>query len=448
MNMRPASGLLSLIFMAAAVVSAQTPSGTPAATTVQPAAPLLTLNREQAEQLAIKNNPNISVSKLLALAQHQVVREVRSRELPDLQGTLAAVQPNDSANRISGIGLTAPRIIQHFGAGVELSQLITDFGRTSNFVASSKYSELAQTANAQATVDDIVLATDQAFYTALEAQATLRVAHQTESARLTVSNQITALTNSKLKSTLDQSFAEVALSQSRLLVLDAQNNLDASFAQLNQILGLGKTESFTLLDDATPLPPPPQDSAGLIQAALQQRPDLAALQADQQAADKFRLAQRDQMLPTVSALAAVGGTPVGEPHDFAQRWYGAAGLSVEIPIFNGFRYNADTQEAALRTRAAGERVRDLRDRITRDVITSALSARTAFQRVTVTAELLKQSNLALNLAQTRYQLGISSIVELSQAQLQQTEAAIADANAHYQYRFAISALAFQTGSHP
>jgi len=46
---------------------------------------------------------------------------------------------------------------------------------------------------------------------------------------------------SKLKSTLDQSFAEVNLSQAQLLVLDARNNLDAALAQLNSILGLETT---------------------------------------------------------------------------------------------------------------------------------------------------------------------------------------------------------------
>lgn len=408
----------------------------------------MSLTLQQAEHLALQHNPNITISKLLALAQHQIVRQVRSRELPQLQGSFAAVQPNDSANRISGLGLTAPRIIQHVGAGLELSQLITDFGRSSNLAASSRYSEQAQIASARATEEDILLATDQAFYAALEAQATLGVARETESARQTVSNQITALTNSKLKSTLDQSFAAVALSQAQLLVLDAQNNLDASFAALNQLIALPSPTAFTLVDDTTPLPPPPMDSASLVQAALQQRPDLVALKEDQQAAESFRRAQRDQMLPTVSALATVGGTPSGDTQYFPQNWYGAAGLSVNVPIFNGFRYSAESQEAALRTQAAGERVRDLRDRITRDVVTSWLATNTAFQRANVTAQLLRQSNLALDLAKTRYQLGISSIVELSQAQLQQTEAAIADANARYQYRAATAALNFQAGTHP
>jgi len=53
----------------------------------------------------------------------------------------------------------------------------------------------------------------------------------------------------------------------------------------------------------------------------------------------------------------------------------------------------------------------------------------------VTQELLKQANLSLQLAQTRYQIGLSSIVELSQAQYQQTDAAISNTNAEYQYRW-------------
>lgn len=84
----------------------------------------------------------------------------------------------------------------------------------------------------------------------------------------------------------------------------------------------------------------------------------------------------------------------------------------------------------------------------RDVRTAWLSANTAFQRVSVAEELAKQAELALNLAQGRYKLGLSSIVELSQAQLQQTDAAIGFVNAQYQYRLTLSALNFEIGAQP
>ena len=80
--------------------------------------------------------------------------------------------------------------------------------------------------------------------------------------------------------------------------------------------------------------------------------------------------------------------------------------------------------------------------------TAWLQVKTAYQRIAVTAQLLKQANLSLQLAQTRYQLGLSSIVELSQAQLQQTSAAIDNTNAQYQYRLSLAALNYQIGANP
>jgi outer membrane protein len=121
---------------------------------------------------------------------------------------------------------------------------------------------------------------------------------------------------------------------------------------------------------------------------------------------------------------------------------------VSVPIFNGFRLTAQASEAALQSKAATEQTRALRNQVVRDVRTAWLNANTAMQRVAVTTELLKQANTALDLAKTRYDLGLSSIVELSQAELQQTEAAIGNANARSQYNFAISTINFQTGVQP
>jgi outer membrane protein len=84
----------------------------------------------------------------------------------------------------------------------------------------------------------------------------------------------------------------------------------------------------------------------------------------------------------------------------------------------------------------------------RDVRNAWLQANTAYQRIAVTAQLLKQADMSLQLAQTRYQLGLSSIVELSQAQLQQTSAAVDNTNAQYQYRLAVATLNYQIGATP
>jgi outer membrane protein len=402
------------------------------------------LTRQDAERIALANNPRIRISDLIARVQHQVVRERRADELPNLNGNITAVEANEGS-RISSGTLTASVLLEHAGMGVQLTQLITDFGHTANLVASAKLQEKARLADAEASRQEIILATDQAFFAVVEAQETLKVATQTVSARQALTDQVTALTSAKLKSDLDSSFAQVNLSQAKLLQLDAQNNLDGSRASLSAVLGYEKQMNFELIDDTNSLPPLPPDSDALIEQAIQNRPDLQSLKLSEQAAHRFSKAQHEQLLPTINALGLVGGTPVGSSQYFNSNWYGAVGGNVSVPIFNGFRLSAQASEATLQAKAASEQTRALREQVARDVRTAWLNANTASQRVAVTHQLLKQANTALDLAKTRYDLGLSSIVELSQAELQQTEAAIGNANARSQYGLAISTLNFQVG---
>src|ERR1700678_822119 len=278
------------------VASAEAPNGA------------MRVKRPQTEQLAIQNNPRVSVGRLLALAQHQIYREARAAELPNFNGAITAVDANEGS-RIGAGALTTSRLLQHAGAGVTLNQLITDFGRTTNLVSSSKLLEKAQQANALATTEDIVMATDQAFYNALQAEALLKVAEQTVTTRQSVEHQIDELTKNKLKSDLDLSFAQVNLSQAKLLQLDAQNNVDSTVAALSAVLGFDKQVRYELTDEDGSSPSPPPDVDVLVNTAMQQRPDLQSLTYNQQAREKFRRAQREQLLPTISALGTAGVTP-------------------------------------------------------------------------------------------------------------------------------------------
>jgi outer membrane protein len=417
----------------------------PATTPANPGQP--TLTRDQAEQMAIRNNPRISVGKLEALAEHQVYREAKSAELPSSTAAITAMDAEE-ASRIGAGSLTSSRLLEHAGAGANVTQLIYDFGHTHNRVLSRKFAEKAADANAQATTEEIVLATDQAFYNALTAQAELNVAQQTVSTRQTTDSQVGQMTKNKLKSTLDLSFADVDLSQAKLLQLDAQNNAETAMAALDAVLGFDHNVTYALVEGNAAPPPPPPSEQPLIQEALQQRPDLQALTLDTQSAQKFERSQWDQLLPSLSAAGTVGIIPVHPGTYYTTNWWGAVGGNIDIPLFNGFLYTSQAREARYRTQAASENARDLRDRVVRDVRTAWLEANMSWQRMAVTAQLVQQANLAMNLAQTRYKLGLSSIVELSQAQLRQTSAQIQDTSARYQYRLALSTLNYETGATP
>jgi outer membrane protein len=418
-------------------LSGSTQQVSPASSNNQPTS----LSLKEAEALALKNNPQISAARLIALASQQVAREARSNLWPTATADLTAVDSRDNS-RITAGGLNNPIIYQRAAAGVVVSQLITDFGRTRNLGASASFAAKAEDQNAVATKEQVLLAVNQAFYNALQAHAILTVAQQTVSARQTVADQVGALYQSKLKSQLDFSFANVNLAQAKLLLLDAENNENAALATVSAVLGYANAQNFQLVEDTTPVTAPPGNVDELLSQAFVNRPEILALGFQYQSATKFQTAERDLMLPNIRALGAVGDTPVRNP--VLSNWYGAVGVNVEIPLFNGFLYSARSREASLRAQATQDRLRDLRDRISRDVRTSWLNANTAYQRLAVTQQLLDQANLALDLAQTRYKLGLSSIVELSQAQLQQTQAQISNVQAGSDYRLALAVLRYET----
>ncbi|MGC1451942.1 MAG: TolC family protein [Candidatus Sulfotelmatobacter sp.] len=400
-----------------------------------------TLSLKDAQALALKNNPQISVARLTALASLQVTREVRSSLWPTATVSLTAVEANPGTRLTAG-ALNNPILYQRAAAGAMVSQLLTDFGRTTNLVSSANLAAKAENQNALATKEQILLAVGQAFYNSLQTHAVFTVAQQTVKERQTVADQVDALFRSKLKSQLDLSFANVNLAQAKLLLLDAQNNENAALASLSAVLGFSNLQSFQLVEDSAPSAPPPGNVDDLISTAFTMRPEILALELQSESARKFQTAERDLLFPDIRALGVVGDTPVRNP--VISSWYGAVGVNVNIPVFNGFLYPARAREASLRAQAAQERLRDLRDRISRDVRTSWLNATTAYDRLAVTQQLLDQANLALNLAQSRYNLGLGSIVELSQAQLQLTQAQISDAQAGYDYRLSLAVLQYQT----
>jgi len=397
------------------------------------------LTLSQAEALALKNNPQITIGKLRALVARQYVREARSALLPNAYLSVTAVDANPGSRLAAG-GLNNSILFSRAAAGAAASQLITDFGRSTNLLSSSDYLAKAEDQNSAATTAQIILAVDQAFYNVLETKALVAVALQTVDSRQILVDKIKALTDAKLKSELDLSFTRVDLARGKLLLLEAHNNYQTSLAALSAILGYPDEQDFQLIEEQTAIAAPAPDVLPLIQQALQQRPEVLALQDEVQAAQKFGSAEHDLWRPTVNALGVVGVAPVRDNN--IRNWYGAVGLNINIPVFNGFLFNARAQAADLQTELNRQKLAGLRNNIARDVRTSWQDTARAYERLSVTQQLREQASLAFDLAQSRYNLGLGSIVEFSQAELQKTEADIADTDANYQYRLTQMVLAY------
>jgi outer membrane protein len=399
------------------------------------------LSLKDAEQRALAGHPGVLAARSAALAAREAVGEVKSAYWPTIYGSVTGAAAQD-ATRITAGALNNPSVFDRFALGITASQLVTDFGRTSDLVRTQKLRAGAQEQDVTLLRGEVLLDVDRAYFDALRAQAVLRVAEQTVEARQLVVDQVSALAASALKSGLDLSFARVNLSQAQLLRVQADGDVQVSFAALATAMGEPQTATYRLVDE--PLPPLSQDdAAAVIVQALRDRPDVAAGRLQAQAASTFADAEHALLRPTVAAVGTAGVTPY---HDTVLGdHYAAAGFNVTVPVFNGGLYSARRSEATFRAEVAADALRDLENHVARDVTMAWVQVRTGYQRVDLTRQLLAQATDALDLAEQRYTLGLSSIVELTQAQLNKTEAEIADATARYDYQAKTSALRFQAG---
>jgi outer membrane protein len=440
---KPALHLALMFALLGTRGTAQEQPSVPMGTSTAASADEKLLTMQEAEAIGVRNNPQITVGKLRALQSREFVREARSALMPEVNLSVTAVDSN-SGSRIAAGSLTNPILFPRAAAGATVNQLITDFGRTSNLVSSSEFHARAEDQNAQATQQDIVLAVDEAFYNTLETHALLQVAEDTVKTRQTLVDQVQALTDAKLRSDLDLSFGKVDLARAKLLLLESNNNYEASLSTLSAVLGYRDRQNFRAAEpDQQPSAPPLLDATQLIQKAMQMRPEIQAMQNEVTAAEKFGRSEHDLWWPTVNATGVVGQAPVRDDH--IPSWYGGVGVNINIPVFNGFLFNARAKSADFETEMKRKKLQDMEDNLARDVRNSWLDTQKAYARLTVTQQLREQANLALELAQARYKLGLSSIVEFSQAELQKTDADLQDTDARYQYRLTQIILAYQMG---
>ncbi len=134
------------------------------------------LTLKEAREIALRNHPRISEAELEALASKQVVTQARAGLLPTVVFNATAVDAFESNTRIATGSLNNPSVFDRNAEGITVTQLLTDFGRTTHLLNSSRFASRAAAANTEATRDEILLQVDVAFFTALKAQSVLDVA--------------------------------------------------------------------------------------------------------------------------------------------------------------------------------------------------------------------------------------------------------------------------------
>jgi outer membrane protein len=406
-----------------------------------PASNVLTL--DEAETSALANQPRMLAAQLRARATSERIREARSGYLPIVGFNATGVQVADTGTSTAAGNITTSSISDRFAYGGNLSELVTDFGRTSALVGSARATAQAERDLATLTRAQVRLNVREAYYQVLGSEAVLRAAQAALANRQLISHQLSELAQSELRSTLDVNFSRVLESQAELAVVQAQSMVDRQRARLATTMGSEHPVTATLADvDSTnnALPPAPDD---LLRQAVTQRADLSAARSQQQAARQFALSEKRLSYPTLNVLASAGQIPYHDHtlHDD----YAAAGFNLSIPVFNGGLFTARRSEADLEASARTHDVQQLRLEVSEQVRDAWYSADEAYRSLDVTQRLVAQSKEALHLAKDRYDAGLGSIVELNEAQLNETSAEISAADATYTYLTRRAQLDFATG---
>jgi outer membrane protein len=417
-------------------------SQTPAPNQPSPPAAPQSLTLADAQAIALRGQPQLLGAQFTAQQAGAATAEARSAYFPQVVGNVTGADA-ETNSRITAGDLNNPTVYDRVAAGVQVNQLVTDFGRTHSLVKSADLEAKSQQQNVNASREDVLLQVDEAYFRTLEAQAVLEVSQQVVDERQVAANQIAELAKNQLKSSLDVSFANVNLAQAQLFLTKAEVNLRSAFADLSLALGYSDNRSYTLVDQ--PMPEKLASTlADLIAEAFQQRPELASGRLHVKSAQEYAKAQGELWNPTLSAIGVAGLAPVREAPITST--YAAAGFNLMIPIFNGGLYSARHREAQFAADADDEQLNELADQVARDVSVAYNEANTAYQNLGLTAQFKQQADMALQLAQARYNLGLSSIVELSEAQLNQAQAEVNQAQAKYQFQMSMDSLNYQVGN--
>jgi outer membrane protein TolC len=383
-----------------------------------PAADVLpdgSLTLAEAVRRALEHNLGpIGLSNLVRQSRGRA-RAVRSSLLPNLSSSLREVVQETNL-RALGVRLPlAPTIVgpfNYFDLRANLSQTLLDLTSLNNYRAAQASAEAAELALRDAR-DLVTLAVGGAYLQTLAAQARLdALGAQVQTAEALLKQ------NEERKSVgfvaqLDVNRSRVQLQTQRQRVLTLENDIAKQKVNLARLAGLPPLQEFQLATDVPFAPAPPLSMEEAVEQAERGRHDLHSAQAEVRAAENSLRAAQAERLPSLSLQADYGliGTNPAQSH-------GTFSLTgaLRIPIWQGGRVEASIEQAKSVLSQRRAEVEDLRSRIRAEIRTAFLDLQAAEQQVQLARQNAAVARQSLELMRQRYDEGVSTSVEVVQAQ--------------------------------
>lgn len=401
-----------------------------------------TLTLAEAEAAALKNHPRLAAARALAEAAREPARQARAQLSPVVAGNVTG-SVAENGTRLGAGNPNASSLFTRTAAGFQINQMVWDFGRVRAFAASLDARAEAMKEAATGARAEVLWRVRGTYFRALAAQTQLRVmAANLEARRLTM-RQVKALTDSQLRSTLDLSFAELHVAEAEMAQLRAESEVRTAAVELAAAMGETEAREYTLADPGDPAGAVGAGVEEVVREAMEGRAELAALRQQARAATRFADSEKRQGLPMLTATG-VAGMFGWRDANLRQR-YGALAMNLNIPLFNGGQFKSRAAEADLRAESVRQELREMEVRVAREVRAAWVEVENARRRMALTGKVVEQARRTEKLAQSRYDLGLGTIVELSSAQLSRTTAEVEAALARLAYLGERTNLEYRVG---
>jgi outer membrane protein TolC len=219
--------------------------------------------------------------------------------------------------------------------------------------------------------------------------------------------------NAGVGTRLDTTRADVQLSRQQQALLVAANQRDLARLALLRAIGADFETDLVLTDDWTQAiaAPPPLQAA--LEAARRQRPELTVLEQQLRLAELNIAAARAERLPTVEAQAL--GTESGNRVRDLE-WSRTVAAVVNVPLFTGRRIEARVAEAQARRDQVRLQQNDTERQVEQEVRRALLAFDSARSRVELATQGVQLAQDELELASDRFKAGVTSSIEVDNAQ--------------------------------
>lgn len=371
-------------------------------------------------QIAVCNNPSLNRDYMSVKAREAELGATKGEYLPTVSASANANKNITKNQDEDKKHTTSP-----YSANLGLSWLLYDFGKRGATTDQMKAYLDSDSFTYNAALHDLVLSVNQAYFDLLSNQEVLRSAQESVKSYKKSYEETSKRYQLGMVSLSDKLLAQTTYQKSELAVLQAQNAIEKSSATLSALLNLPADTKFNLT-----LPPKDRDITALetdmdvqkmMETAVALRPEMKSALSSQDAARFGIDIAKAGHYPTLSATGSAGYNDYySGKHPYQMT--GSAGLSLSVPIFNGFKTSYNVDRARFQYERASASVQDTKESIEKEVYTAYQDYTTAVSSYQVNQEVLKSAKESERVAFVSYKAGKESILNLLTSQAQLAEA--------------------------